>query len=136
MVKVRYYRARQIASRAKLSREAAEWLIAWYVCHVEIPTKRREFARAFSELAEIVRAIALCDEKLVLPSVRRAEVYPSTASYTDGRGRRRTRHEYRFRLKARNGEIVASSEGYSSKAGAVAGALRVAPGVMIRHVAK
>ncbi|MPZ26470.1 MAG: DUF1508 domain-containing protein [Micromonosporaceae bacterium] len=35
--------------------------------------------------------------------------------YNDGRG------EYRFRLKAGNGEIVAVSEGYSSKAGAANG---------------
>ena len=32
--------------------------------------------------------------------------------YKDGRG------EYRFRLKAGNGEIIAVSEGYSSKGGA------------------
>jgi hypothetical protein len=32
--------------------------------------------------------------------------------YKDGRG------EYRFRLKAGNGEIIAVSEGYSSKSGA------------------
>ena len=35
--------------------------------------------------------------------------------YRDGRG------EYRFRLKAGNGEIIAVSEGYSSKAGALNG---------------
>ncbi len=32
--------------------------------------------------------------------------------YQDGRG------EFRFRLKSRNGEIVASGEGYKTKAGA------------------
>jgi uncharacterized protein YegP (UPF0339 family) len=35
--------------------------------------------------------------------------------YQDGRG------EYRFRLKAGNGEIIAVSEGYKSKAGALSG---------------
>lgn len=35
--------------------------------------------------------------------------------YTDKSG------EYRFTLKASNGEVIASSEGYSSKAGALAG---------------
>jgi len=35
--------------------------------------------------------------------------------YLDGRG------EYRFRLKAGNGEIIAVSEGYRSKAGAMNG---------------
>jgi uncharacterized protein YegP (UPF0339 family) len=35
--------------------------------------------------------------------------------YKDGRG------EYRFRLKAGNGEIIAVSEGYKSKAGALNG---------------
>jgi hypothetical protein len=35
--------------------------------------------------------------------------------YQDGRG------EYRFRLKAGNGEIIAVSEGYKSKAGALNG---------------
>ena len=35
--------------------------------------------------------------------------------YSDGRG------EYRFRLKAGNGEIIAVSEGYKSKAGALNG---------------
>ena len=29
--------------------------------------------------------------------------------------------EYRFRLKAGNGEVIATSEGYSSKAGALGG---------------
>lgn len=35
--------------------------------------------------------------------------------YTDARG------EYRFRLKAGNGEIIATSEGYKSKASAING---------------
>jgi hypothetical protein len=35
--------------------------------------------------------------------------------YQDGRG------EFRFRLKAGNGEIIAVSEGYKSKAGALNG---------------
>jgi len=35
--------------------------------------------------------------------------------YKDKRG------EYRFRLKAGNGEIIATSEGYASKAGATNG---------------
>ena len=35
--------------------------------------------------------------------------------YQDGRG------EYRFRLKAGNGEIIAVGEGYTSKAGAMNG---------------
>lgn len=35
--------------------------------------------------------------------------------YTDKSG------EYRFRLKSSNGEVIAISEGYSSKAGALGG---------------
>ena len=35
--------------------------------------------------------------------------------YQDAKG------EYRFRLKAGNGEIVATGEGYSTRSGAVAG---------------
>jgi hypothetical protein len=35
--------------------------------------------------------------------------------YQDGRG------EYRFRLKAGNGEIIAVGEGYKSQAGALSG---------------
>lgn len=35
--------------------------------------------------------------------------------YTDKAG------EYRFRLKAGNGEVIAISEGYSSKSGALSG---------------
>ncbi|WEK62197.1 MAG: YegP family protein [Candidatus Microbacterium colombiense] len=35
--------------------------------------------------------------------------------YTDKSG------EYRFRLKAGNGEVIATSEGYSSKSGALNG---------------
>ena len=35
--------------------------------------------------------------------------------YKDGRG------EYRFRLKAANGEIIATSEGYSSKSACLNG---------------
>lgn len=35
--------------------------------------------------------------------------------YTDKSG------EYRFRLKAGNGEVIAISEGYSSKSGALSG---------------
>ena len=38
-------------------------------------------------------------------------VHPKFEMYTDKAG------EYRFRLKARNGEIIAVSEGYTSKAG-------------------
>ncbi len=38
-------------------------------------------------------------------------VHPKFELYTDKAG------EYRFRLKARNGEIIAVSEGYASKAG-------------------
>ncbi len=38
-------------------------------------------------------------------------VHPKFELYTDKAG------EYRFRLKARNGEIIAVSEGYTSKAG-------------------
>ena len=33
--------------------------------------------------------------------------------------------EFRFNLKAGNGEVIASSEGYSSKAGALAGVASV-----------
>ena len=35
--------------------------------------------------------------------------------YTDKKG------EYRFRLKARNGEVIAVSEGYTAKAGCING---------------
>ena len=38
-------------------------------------------------------------------------VHPKFEMYTDKAG------EYRFRLKARNGEVIAVSEGYTSKAG-------------------
>ena len=40
-----------------------------------------------------------------------AVTHPKFEMYTDKAG------EYRFRLKARNGEIIAVSEGYTSKAG-------------------
>ena len=39
-----------------------------------------------------------------------AEKHPKFEVYTDKAG------EFRFRLKARNGEIIATSEGYTSKA--------------------
>ena len=48
--------------------------------------------------------------------------------YTDKAG------EYRFRLKAGNGQVIATSEGYSSKAGALNGIESVktnAPGAEI-----
>jgi len=41
--------------------------------------------------------------------------HPKYELYTDKAG------EFRFRLKARNGEIIAVSEGYTSKAGALNG---------------
>lgn len=41
--------------------------------------------------------------------------HPKYELYTDKSG------EYRFRLKARNGEIIAVSEGYTAKAGALNG---------------
>lgn len=45
-----------------------------------------------------------------------AEVkHPKFEVYTDKAG------EYRFRLKARNGEIIATSEGYKAKAGCLNG---------------
>jgi len=42
-------------------------------------------------------------------------VNPKFELYLDKAG------EYRFRLKARNGEIIATSEGYKAKAGAING---------------
>ncbi len=41
--------------------------------------------------------------------------HPKYELYTDKAG------EFRFRLKARNGEIIAVSEGYTAKAGALGG---------------
>ena len=41
--------------------------------------------------------------------------HPKYELYTDKAG------EYRFRLKAKNGEIIATSEGYKAKAGALNG---------------
>ena len=41
--------------------------------------------------------------------------HPKFEMYTDKAG------EYRFRLKARNGEIIAASEGYKAKAGCLNG---------------
>ena len=41
--------------------------------------------------------------------------HPKFEMYTDKAG------EYRFRLKARNGEIIATSEGYKAKAGCING---------------
>lgn len=51
--------------------------------------------------------------------------------YTDKSG------EYRFRLKAGNGEVIATSEGYSSKSGAldgIASVQRNAPGAEVVEV--
>ena len=45
----------------------------------------------------------------------KTEVNPKFEIYTDKKG------EFRFRLKARNGEIIATSEGYVAKAGCVNG---------------
>ena len=45
--------------------------------------------------------------------------------------------EYRFRLKAANGETVAASEGYSSKAACMKGiesVLRSAPGAKVKQI--
>ena len=42
-------------------------------------------------------------------------VHPKFEVYTDKAG------EYRFRLKARNGEIIATGEGYKAKAGCLNG---------------
>ena len=44
-----------------------------------------------------------------------AEKHPKFEVYTDKAG------EYRFRLKARNGEVIAVSEGYKSKDGCLNG---------------
>jgi len=44
-----------------------------------------------------------------------AKKHPKFELYLDKAG------EYRFRLKARNGEIIATGEGYKSKAGCVGG---------------
>lgn len=49
-----------------------------------------------------------------------AEVYPAA----DG---------WRFRIKASNGEIIATGEAYESKAGATAGVERVHPGIAITY---
>lgn len=43
------------------------------------------------------------------------EKHPKFEMYTDKAG------EYRFRLKAKNGEIIATSEGYKAKAGCLNG---------------
>ena len=45
----------------------------------------------------------------------KTEVNPKFEVYTDKKG------EFRFRLKARNGEIIAVSEGYVAKAGCMNG---------------
>ena len=45
----------------------------------------------------------------------KTEVNPKFEVYTDKKG------EFRFRLKARNGEIIATSEGYVAKAGCMNG---------------
>ena len=45
----------------------------------------------------------------------KTEVNPKFEIYTDKKG------EFRFRLKARNGEIIAVSEGYVAKAGCMNG---------------
>lgn len=54
-------------------------------------------------------AIANLEDQTAEPIV--AATCPKFEMYTDKAG------EYRFRLKARNGEIIATSEGYSAKAG-------------------
>ncbi len=53
-------------------------------------------------------AIANLEDQTVEPAV--TATCPKFEMYTDKAG------EYRFRLKARNGEIIATSEGYTSKA--------------------
>ncbi|MBQ8552284.1 MAG: YegP family protein [Clostridia bacterium] len=53
--------------------------------------------------------IAKVEDQTVEPIV--AATCPKFEMYTDKAG------EYRFRLKARNGEIIATSEGYTAKAG-------------------
>lgn len=45
----------------------------------------------------------------------KTEVNPKFEVYKDKKG------EFRFRLKARNGEIIATSEGYTAKAGCLNG---------------
>ncbi len=45
----------------------------------------------------------------------KTEVNPKFEIYNDKKG------EFRFRLKARNGEIIATSEGYTAKAGCLNG---------------
>ena len=52
--------------------------------------------------------VANLEDQTVEPIV--AATCPKFEMYTDKAG------EYRFRLKARNGEIIATSEGYTSKA--------------------
>ncbi len=54
-------------------------------------------------------AIANLEDQTAEPIV--AATCPKFEMYTDKAG------EYRFRLKARNGEIIATSEGYSAKSG-------------------
>ncbi|MBQ8249908.1 MAG: YegP family protein [Clostridia bacterium] len=53
--------------------------------------------------------IANVEDQTAEPVV--AATNPKFEMYTDKAG------EYRFRLKARNGEIIATSEGYTAKAG-------------------
>lgn len=57
--------------------------------------------------------IANFEDQTVEPPV--TAVNPKFEMYTDKKG------EFRFRLKARNGEIVAVSEGYNAKAGCANG---------------
>jgi len=58
-----------------------------------------------------------------------AEIFPT-------RRRKDTPESFRFRLKARNGEIIATGEAYTRRRDAVRGARRVAPSVAIRYVTK
>ena len=59
-------------------------------------------------------AVAANLENQTVPEYKN-ELNPKFQVYTDKAG------EYRFRLKARNGEIIGTSEGYTAKAGCLNG---------------
>jgi len=62
-----------------------------------------------------------------------AEIYPSRDGHQRPAARPRS---WRFRLRARNGEIIAVGESYTRKSDAIRGAKRVAPEAVVKEVSR
>ena len=72
-------------------------------------------ASCLNGIASVTKCAVVAEVEDQTAEVVETKKHPKFEMYTDKKG------EFRFRLKARNGEVIATSEGYTAKAGCLNG---------------